>query len=434
MTRQIGPQRNSIVSTYLVSNTASDGYFTTISEAITAAVADGASYSNQKNIYVKPSSTPYAAFTLADGINIIGGDLSSPFYQSVVNNSVQITGPITLSSGNCKILNVTINANNANAINFSGGTLNLYGVTFNLSGISVAIAMTSASSKTLDALDCSFGGSGSGTSSLFSGDGAAATISISTRNSNDNLAGTSTFAGASGNVTWNTLGDLHQGAYVINCPTFNSRFEHTAFSVASPFHFTTGASTTGTAQFTFCQFNGAPPISCGNSGLVVTFVFCTGTSFAGNSYVSNQSIGNVIGNSGSQLGFLYSAQKTGYRGSEDVTNQAFVQTTDATVTTLASIVLNQLESITLTGNMTAAQSDHTNAIGGTYTITARRQSGGNVTIVGTAVTVVNSSSAATFTCDVDVGTQTVRVRVTGVAATTYNWTTTYHYQKMLNNT
>ncbi|GDX24555.1 hypothetical protein LBMAG10_12200 [Actinomycetes bacterium] len=124
---------------------------------------------------------------------------------------------------------------------------------------------------------------------------------------------------------------------------------------------------------------------------------------------------------------------SGFTGSQQYTGQAGLQTTNNTIQTLASVVVNQLESITLSGTITAAQSDHSNMIGGNFLICARRASGGNVTLVGTVTVTVKSSSAATFTCDVDTVSQSVRIRITGVAAVTYNWVCTYSYQKVLTN-
>jgi hypothetical protein len=104
---------------------------------------------------------------------------------------------------------------------------------------------------------------------------------------------------------------------------------------------------------------------------------------------------------------------------------ATVQTTDDTQTTLATISVSASSCVTVKGSLSAAQSDFSNGVGGDYIITARRTGAGSATIVGVATNNVQSSSAATFTCDVDAGTNSIRVRVTGVAATTYNWKTTY---------
>lgn len=149
--------------------------------------------------------------------------------------------------------------------------------------------------------------------------------------------------------------------------------------------------------------------------------------------INNTTIGATTAVAGT-FSTINAKQPSGFTGANAIQQVAGVQTTNATQTVLASVLVNQTESITLSGTITAAQSDHTNAVGGTFSITARRASGGNVTLIGSVVTSVQSSSAATFTCAVDTGTQTVRILVTGVAATTYNWVTNYTYQKVLTNT
>jgi hypothetical protein len=53
--------------------TDANSQYATIASAITQAVADGASSTNPKNIYVKPKNGPYVEnLTLSDGINLIG--------------------------------------------------------------------------------------------------------------------------------------------------------------------------------------------------------------------------------------------------------------------------------------------------------------------------------------------------------------------------
>lgn len=107
--------------------------------------------------------------------------------------------------------------------------------------------------------------------------------------------------------------------------------------------------------------------------------------------------------------------------------RATVQTTDATATTIASADVAEDETVTLTATLTGAIADYSAAIGGTLMIVARRAAAGNVTLVGSVTADVqeDSGSSPTFTADVDTGTQTVRIRVTGVAAETWNWITTY---------
>jgi hypothetical protein len=96
------------------------------------------------------------------------------------------------------------------------------------------------------------------------------------------------------------------------------------------------------------------------------------------------------------------------------------QTTNATQTVLYSFPLSILQSATLQGNIIGASSNKTDSCGGNFVISARRPSG-NIAIVGSPIIEINSTTTASFTCDVDIPSQSIRVLVTGLAATTYDW-------------
>ena len=106
---------------------------------------------------------------------------------------------------------------------------------------------------------------------------------------------------------------------------------------------------------------------------------------------------------------------------------ASVQTTNATATTLASVAVAEDEAVTVVATISGAIADYSAAIGGTVTAVARRVAAGNVTQVGSVTTDVqeDSGGSPTFTADVDTTTQTVRIRVTGVASETWNWRAKY---------
>lgn len=104
---------------------------------------------------------------------------------------------------------------------------------------------------------------------------------------------------------------------------------------------------------------------------------------------------------------------------------AQVQTTDDTPTTLASVILNEEEMITLTAVVNGFISTFNQSTGGRILVTAYRPTGGNITLVGLPVVDENTTSTTSIDADVDTGTQSVRIQVTGVAAETWNWSTTY---------
>ncbi|MBX3081726.1 MAG: hypothetical protein KF716_08820 [Anaerolineae bacterium] len=91
-------------------------------------------------------------------------------------------------------------------------------------------------------------------------------------------------------------------------------------------------------------------------------------------------------------------------------------TTDNTVTTLLSVPVAEARAVTISGYVTGVQADGGAAIGGSYLVTARRATGGDVTIVGTAsISMQEDHGGGTpaVTIDADTATQTVRVRVQG---------------------
>jgi len=127
---------------------------------------------------------------------------------------------------------------------------------------------------------------------------------------------------------------------------------------------------------------------------------------------------------------------TGYTGTESFTRQAAVQTTDATVTDIATIAVAEDEAFVVEGRIVAIEDDGSESVGGTFMGVFRRDTGGNVTLVGSVTTDVqhDSGGAPTFTLAADTTNQTIDIQVTGVAATTMNWVVTYTYHKVTTST
>jgi len=149
--------------------------------------------------------------------------------------------------------------------------------------------------------------------------------------------------------------------------------------------------------------------------------------------------GNTItsGGSGSDIdinlvakgigGLTFDGIATGWSDSQWHIRQSEVQTTDATVTALVSIPLVEGEMITINATINGFQSDFTDACGATVTLTAYRPTGGNVTQIGEEIININSTSTATLTAGVSVGTQSLTISVIGVAAETWNWVSCHQY-------
>lgn len=97
-----------------------------------------------------------------------------------------------------------------------------------------------------------------------------------------------------------------------------------------------------------------------------------------------------------------------------------VQTTDATQTTLDSFTLGSETSSTVTWTVTGVKSDGSQMAG--YSVTACfKNDGGTLTQVGTTVVTVLGESDAAWDCTIDNSGTTIRLRVTGKAATTIQW-------------
>lgn len=102
-------------------------------------------------------------------------------------------------------------------------------------------------------------------------------------------------------------------------------------------------------------------------------------------------------------------------------NPVNVQTTDATVTTLDSFTIASGSAVVVSWLVSAIQSTSANAAG--YSVSAVfRNNAGTVTQSGTTTVTVLGESDSAWDCTCDNSTTTIRLRVTGKAATTIQWT------------
>lgn len=99
MVRQIGPQTNAIVSNYLVSQDASDGYFTSIQDAIDQAGVDG----KPATIVVKPGTYTENLSITSDAV-IQGSIFCQNDPAVVINGTVNVFGNSTNQISNIKIV------------------------------------------------------------------------------------------------------------------------------------------------------------------------------------------------------------------------------------------------------------------------------------------------------------------------------------------
>lgn len=106
-----------------------------------------------------------------------------------------------------------------------------------------------------------------------------------------------------------------------------------------------------------------------------------------------------------------------------------VTTTDATQTTLFSHEVAEGETVVFWASVVGQIANLSASAGRVLWVVARRASGGNVTLVGSVQgDSIQEDSAGTpaITLDVDTSTQTVRIRVTGIASETWTWYANYN--------
>lgn len=101
-------------------------------------------------------------------------------------------------------------------------------------------------------------------------------------------------------------------------------------------------------------------------------------------------------------------------------SSATVQTTNATVTTLLSHTPTDLMTTTYEFVVVAHKTDHSQGAAYKFTATVRR-SGGTVTQINTTTSLMTHEDDAAWDAVMDISSTSVRVRVTGAAATTINW-------------
>lgn len=154
------------------------------------------------------------------------------------------------------------------------------------------------------------------------------------------------------------------------------------------------------------------PLLTGND----IFVFEAHTQTLTNKTLTSPVLGGTPSLSGASTSTTNNAKGT----ATDV-NPVNVQTTDATVTTLDSFTLANNTSVVVSWLVTAVKSDNTQAAG--YAVSAVfRNNAGTVTQVGSTSVTVLGEDDSVWDATADVSGTTVRLRVTGKAATTIQWT------------
>lgn len=107
-----------------------------------------------------------------------------------------------------------------------------------------------------------------------------------------------------------------------------------------------------------------------------------------------------------------------------VTRNKTLTTTDATATVIdASPAIAVGQAVMIRGGVVGKKSDGTATIDAQVSGSARRQSAGNVTLVGTPLVVAREDSAGTpaVTFNANTTSQQLEIKVAGIAAETWQW-------------
>ena len=175
-------------------------------------------------------------------------------------------------------------------------------------------------------------------------------------------------------------------------------------------------------------FDGSTMLTVGTGTTATTpdgvFVF-NGTRWIATGFTSATGSGALVYGTAPTLGGTVTYSGTGAvssndaKGTETDTNPVHVQTTDATVTTLDSFTLASGTALLVSWNVTAIKSDSTQAAG--YLVSATfRNNAGTVAAVG-SVQVIAMEDDAAWDCTIDNSGTTIRLRITGKASTTIQW-------------
>lgn len=411
---------------YLVSATSSEGKFTTIQSAITQAVADGASAANQTIILIKPGQYT-ENLTLADGIVLKGWNSSFSVQNFNDDSAVQITGDHTLSTGVCWIEDLSLINSGGEAISFSGGTLYIKNCYVEVANAE-CIELTGATNKNLSIDTSLFNPTGTGT--FISFDGSNTTVKISTHCTGIyNDTQTSTFSGANGTINWKSRFDVIEHSFIFNNPTIDISFKSCRFS-ATPTFFTTGASATGNIDCDDCLLNSGTVFNIGNTALKPR-IRGTTTDYLSSTFQNSQEHGIIDVSDGTTAEFVKAKGRTGYLNAELKNTQGWIQTTDATATTIWSKTLTTNQGVTIQATVSGKKSDSSAYCGGDVIGCARRAGAGAVLVGTTSRVHEDSAGAPTFA--INVNGNDVRLQVTGIAAETWNWASNINFQLIETN-
>lgn len=428
------------ISPYIVGSDIHSG-FSTIQAAINAAAGAGASAANPLNVYIKPGT--YAEnITMSDGVCLVGFTTATetrnfPFYNQC---TVLLTGTVTHASGTCSITGIAFTKTDGGTYNMATGFIYMQGCSSAHSS-GAFWNFTGASNKQIKINECTFQATGTAT---FITNAGAGTITFLSSNSTVIYATRSTVAAnGGGGLSMEHFKDYFVGGYTMDGPFGLTYFHCEGGSIGNGTICTSTANTTsGTLTIANCGFSVGTAstlfdLSLGTANQIsweITNCSINATTAGTWTYVEQANIlrkTNLYTSTRTTSQIVMGTITSGFRGSQYITEQAGVATADATITTIATITVPSGGTTTVKGTISGQKSDSTDGTCGDFLICARNPAGTAI-LVGAAVANVMATTTGTFTATVTGA--TIIIRVTGIAATSYVWTTTYSYHSVTTST
>jgi len=124
--------------------------------------------------------------------------------------------------------------------------------------------------------------------------------------------------------------------------------------------------------------------------------------------------------------FTHDGISSGYTGSQNVSKQYGVTTSDATITQIAAITLDTNTMVSVEARVSGFIDDYSASLTGFIRYTARRVAGGAIETSAPIIDVQEDSSGSP-TVDADVSGNDVRILVQGIAAENWVWVATVNY-------
>lgn len=442
------------LSPFIVGTDSHSGY-STIAAAIAAAVVAGATSTTPQTVYIKPKAngTSYSEnLTFASGVNLVAFPGSqqqglTKFYAAaldVTDSSVNITGTHTLpTGGNVRIKGITFNA--AGTMFTGVNTPEIYFEDCSMV-ITTNPIFSLKTGATLYLKNCVV----STTTSWITYFNDSSTYNISISGCDIQETSAATTLGTNANVVY----DISESNYRIyqidatNAATFGfSLRDSYLINASAVVPFIIGAGTGTASQIPGIYFRGVtwnmtgldstnPMFTNGSSTYTITLedsrlqgtgaVVLATAPFptAGTNRYINCKI--FFGSNGSF--YVIDKYSGAFNGSPVYHGTASVSTANATATLIFGPTLQGGNGVlSFWGKVTGTKSDFSDILVAEFMAVGNRTGGGDIAILAPYINQITTSTA-TISLNADTASEAIQLKVAGIAATTYNWTTEFYFQ------